>query len=74
LLDKASTGPMLKGVKQKWTDAGETEMLWNGCKTQLHLIASGKSKMANEIKGFSPMEMPATTSDQRRNRCYSYRL
>ena len=59
LLDKASTGPMLKGVKQKWTDAGETEMLYQWVQNSTGLIGTGKSKMANEIKGFSPMEMPA---------------
>jgi len=59
LVDKASTGPILKGVKQKWSDAGETEMLYDWVKNSTGLIAGGKSKMANEIKGFSPMEMPA---------------
>ena len=61
LVDKASTGPILKGVKQKWTDAGETEMLYEWVKNSTGLIAGGKSKMANEIKGFSPMEMTAQT-------------
>jgi cytochrome c oxidase cbb3-type subunit 3 len=59
LLYKASTGPMLKGVKQKWTDAGEAEMLYQWVQNSTGLIGTGKSKMANEIKGFSPMEMPA---------------
>lgn len=59
LLEKASTGPMLKGVKQKWTDAGEAEMLYQWVQNSTGLIGTGKSKMANEIKGFSPMEMPA---------------
>ena len=58
LLDKASTGPMLKGVKQKWTDAGEGELLMDWVSNSPGLIASGKSKMAEAIKGFSPMEMP----------------
>jgi cytochrome c oxidase cbb3-type subunit 3 len=59
LLDKASTGPILKGVKQKWSDAGEAEMLYQWVQNSTGLIGTGKSKMANEIKGFSPMEMPA---------------
>ncbi len=59
LVDKASTGPMLKGVLQKWTDAGEADQLVEWVQNSANLIASGKSKMANEIKGFSPMEMPA---------------
>lgn len=58
LLEKNSTGPNLKGVKQKWTDAGETELLYDWVKGSGGLIASGKSKMANEIKGFSATEMP----------------
>ena len=59
LVDKASTGPVLKGVLQKWNDAGEGELLTEWVKNSTNLIASGKSKMANEIKGFSPMDMPA---------------
>ena len=61
LVDKASTGPVLKGVIQKWTDAGEGDLLTEWVKNSLSLIASGKSKMANEIKGFSAMDMPAQT-------------
>ena len=61
LVDKASTGPVLKGVIQKWTDAGEAELLPEWVKNSTALIASGKSKMANEIKGFSAMDMPAQT-------------
>lgn len=58
LLDKESTGPLLKGVKQKWNDAGEGEMLLEWVKNSTALIASRKSTMANKIKGFSAMEMP----------------
>lgn len=58
LLDKESTGPMLKGVKQKWEDAGEGDLLIEWVKNSNELIASGKSTKANEIKTFSPMEMP----------------
>lgn len=58
LLDKASTGPLLKGVKQKWIDAGEGDLLIDWVTNSTGLIASGKSKMAEAIKGFSPMEMP----------------
>ena len=28
MIDKNSTGPKLQGVKQKWTDAGEGELLY----------------------------------------------
>ena len=57
MVDKNSTGPNLKGVKQKWTDAGEGELIYEWVKNSEALIASGKSKMANEIKGFSPAAM-----------------
>ena len=57
MVDKNSTGPNLKGVKQKWTDAGEGELIYEWVKNSEALIASGKSKMANEIKGFSPSAM-----------------
>ena len=59
LVDKASTGPLLKGVMQKWSDAGEADLLTEWMKNSATLIASGKSKMANEIKGFNAMVMPA---------------
>ncbi len=58
LLDKNSTGPMLKDVKKKWADASEDALLVDWVKNSAALIAGGKSKMANEIKDFSPMEMP----------------
>lgn len=57
LVDKNSTGPVLKGVKQKWNDAGEAEMLYDWVKNPPGLIASGKSKMAAEIRGFSQTDM-----------------
>ena len=59
MVDKNSTGPILKGVKQKWEDAGEGEMLYEWVKNSTNLIAGGKSSMANEIKGFNPTDMPA---------------
>lgn len=58
MVDKNSTGPNLKGVKQKWTDAGEAEMLYEWVANSEALIASDKSKLASEIKGFSPTAMP----------------
>lgn len=57
MVDKNSTGPLLKGVKQKWIDAGEGELIYEWVKNPQTLIASGKSKMAAEIKSFSPTEM-----------------
>lgn len=57
MVDKNSTGPLLKGAKQKWNDAGEGELIYEWVMNPQTLIASGKSKMANEIKNFSPTEM-----------------
>lgn len=58
-VDQKLTGPALKGVKQKWTDAGESEMLYEWVMNSKGLISSGKSKMATAIQGFSASEMPA---------------
>ena len=59
ILGKDGTGPNLKGVKQKWSDAGEGDLLSEWVKNSTALIAGGKSTMANTIKTYSPMEMPA---------------
>jgi len=59
MVDKNSTGPKLQGVKQKWTDAGEGELLYKWVQNSTELISSGKSAMAKEIAGFSPTAMPA---------------
>jgi cytochrome c oxidase cbb3-type subunit III len=58
LLDKNSTGPVLKGVQAKWEEAGESDLLIQWIQNSPELIASGKSKMANAVKDFSTMEMP----------------
>jgi cytochrome c oxidase cbb3-type subunit 3 len=58
MVDKNSTGPLLKGVKAKWTDAGEGEQIYEWVKNSNKLIAGGKSKMALAIKDFSGSEMP----------------
>lgn len=65
-IDKNSTGPKLKGVKQKWTDAGEGDLLYQWVMNSTTLISTGKSAMANEIQNFSPTAMPAqdVTKDQ----------
>jgi cytochrome c oxidase cbb3-type subunit 3 len=59
MIDKNSTGPKLQGVKQKWTDAGEGELLYKWVQNSTELISSGKSALAKEISGFSPTAMPA---------------
>ncbi len=58
-IDKNSTGPKLQGVKQKWTDAGEGELLYQWVMNSTTLIASGKSSLSNEIQNYSPTAMPA---------------
>ncbi len=57
MLEKNSTGPNLKGVKQKWQDAGEGDLLYEWVTNSEGLIASGKSKMATAIKDFSSSAM-----------------
>jgi cytochrome c oxidase cbb3-type subunit 3 len=57
-VDKNSTGPLLKGVKQRWIDAGEGELLYEWMKNPMGLVASGKSKEAVTASNFSPTVMP----------------
>ncbi len=65
MVDKNSTGPLLKGVKQKWSDAGEGDFLYEWVKNPQTLIATGKSKVAMESKNFSPTDMtPQAVSNE----------
>lgn len=57
--DKASTGPILKGVKAKWEEAGEGELLYEWVKDPQALIASGKSEMAMKAKELAAGSMNA---------------
>ncbi len=57
MVDKNSTGPILKGVKQKWEDAGEGELLYKWVQGPEALILGGASQMANAIKDYSPTMM-----------------
>ncbi len=56
-IDKVSIGPPLKGVFEKWKEAGEEEMLFEWVANPTDLHDSGKSKMAKEVWDFSPMTM-----------------
>lgn len=56
-VDKNSTGPLLKGAKQKWNDAGEGELIYEWVKNPQSLIASGKSSMAAKVNTFSSSDM-----------------
>lgn len=55
IIDRDNTGPALKGVRKKWTDAGEKDYLYEWVRNSQKLIASGKSRMAMAIKDFSPV-------------------
>ena len=57
-LDREGIGPKLQGVKEKWMDAGEEELLYEWVKNSGELISLGKSKMAIEIKDFNRLNMP----------------
>lgn len=73
MIDKNSTGPKLQGAKQKWTDAGEGELLYKWVQNSTELISSGKSAMAKEISGFSPTAMPAQAlSNEEIDAVFSY--
>lgn len=72
-IEKNSTGPMLKGVKAKWDEAGEGALLHDWVKNPGSLIASGKSKMATAIKEFSATDMPAQqVSDAEIDQIFEY--
>ena len=73
MVDKNSTGPKLQGVKQKWTDAGEGELLYKWVQNSTELIGSGKSALAKEISTFSPTAMPAQAlSNEEIDAVFSY--
>jgi len=59
LVDKNSTGPVLKGVKAKWEEAGEGEFLYEWVKDPQALVASGKSQMALKAEKISTSAMNA---------------
>jgi cytochrome c oxidase cbb3-type subunit III len=58
-IDENSTGPKLKGVRQKWVDAEEADLLYEWVKNPMQLKNSGKSKLAAAIWDYSPTNMNA---------------
>lgn len=73
LLGKNSTGPNLKGVRQKWEDAGELELIYDWVKNPGELIASGKSTMAAKVETFSPTQMaPQNVTKEETNAIFDY--
>lgn len=59
MLGKDGTGPNLKGVKQKWEDAGEGDLVYEWVMNSQALVLSGKSTVAMASKEFSATDMPA---------------
>ena len=56
---KNATGPKLQGVKDKWINAGEGDLLYEWVKNPAGLYGSGKSKQAKAIWNYSPTAMTA---------------
>ncbi len=56
ILGKDATGPNLVNVKSRWE--GEEEQLFEWVKNPAKVIAQGNSDRAQEVKGYSPTEMP----------------
>lgn len=54
-----STGPKLKGVRQLWADAEESDLLYEWVRNPLQLKESGKSKRALVAWEYSPTNMTA---------------
>lgn len=73
IIGKKSTGPDLQGVKAKWEAAGEGKLLYQWVKGSSALIASGKSKQAGAIQGYSPTSMPdQQVNDEEIDQIFSY--
>ena len=53
-----SVGPDLKGAKQKWEAAGEGTLFYEWIVNSKALIEKGTSKVAEEVKEFSPTDIP----------------
>lgn len=72
-VDGNMIGPNLKGVKQKWTDASEGDLIYEWIKNSDMLIASGKSKMAAAIKDYDASTMsPQVVTNEEADAILSY--
>ncbi|HIP31450.1 MAG TPA: c-type cytochrome [Crocinitomicaceae bacterium] len=58
MLGKDGTGPNLKGVKQKWENAGEGELIYKWVANSQELVASGNSQLALKADEYSAISMP----------------
>ena len=54
---KNATGPKLQGVKDKWVNGGEGDLLYEWVKNPSGLYSSGKSEFAKAIWNYSPTMM-----------------
>lgn len=73
MIGKDGTGPNLAGVKQKWIDAGEGELIYEWVNNPLTLFSSGKSTMAIAAKSFSATDMtPQDVSKEEVDAILSY--
>ncbi|NBU92391.1 MAG: hypothetical protein EBS17_06070 [Flavobacteriia bacterium] len=74
-IEKNGTGPMLKGARQRWMDAGEGELIYEWVKNNAALRASGKSKRALTIfkeYGGSAMQIFADITPDQVNQILDY--
>lgn len=73
LVDANSTGPILKGVKAKWDEAGEGDFLYEWVKDPNALVASGKSEMAKKADKMTGGSMtPQSVSNEEIDAIFSY--
>ena len=73
-LEGTLIGPGLKGVKAKWTAAGEEDKLLLWVQNPVALFNSGNSEMAKAAWDFSPIEMTAQAhlSDEQIAQIFDY--
>lgn len=64
-VDKNSTGPMLKGARERWRNAGESNLIYEWIHDPVGLAESGRSKRALEIINFSKSQMTPQSLTER---------
>lgn len=67
-IDKPSTGPALKGAKERWASVGEGELIYEWVKDNGALRGTGKSKRAaavfTEFKGANMQAFPGLSNEE----------
>jgi mono/diheme cytochrome c family protein len=74
-IEKNGTGPMLKGARQRWADAGEGDLIYEWVKNNAALRGSGKSKRAKQVYdeyGGSQMQLFADLSNDQIDQILNY--